>query len=439
MNEFRNGDAEKSVLGCWLQDIKAAESIQGFTSEDFTNQAHKELFLVLEALYGEKKPFDSVLICTKADSMGYPTAPITAAECLAFTPSSANYERYEEIVLECSRRRFIAYQADELKRNVGVSENDPEVLLEDFKNVTKSVRASSESLGLTDAIIRVIHKQEIGKTNSVATGFEKLDRFTGGIMPGELTVIGARPAVGKSAFAMNIALNVAKTGKRVLLFSLEMTEDSWVERMMAREACIDSLKMRKTNLSNEEIGQMVVHGNALHKLPISVVDNARTIEDISLMARRECNGKGVDLLIVDYLQLVETKKNTNSIYERVSRISRMLKELAISYNVPVIALAQVKRPTGHIVEMPILSDLRDSGSIEQDADNVWFLHKPESEADSSVAGEWVNLFRSTTGNRINDEVKLIIFDIAKARSGLCGKLPFVYTGKYIDFEEWHNG
>ena len=254
-------------------------------------------------------------------------------------------------------------------------------------------------------------------------------------MPGELTVIGARPAVGKSAFAMNIALNAAEKGKKILLFSLEMTEDSWVERMMAKKWGFDSLKMRKMALSGEEVGQMAICGNALHRLPISVVDNARTIEDISLLTRQACNGKGVDLLIVDYLQLVETKKNTNSIYERVSRISRMLKELAISYNIPVIALAQVKRPTGHIVEMPILSDLRDSGSIEQDADNVWFLHKPEDRNDRSILDKWQALYDSTTGRDCG--VDMVILDIAKARSGLCGSTAFVYTGKHLDFEARH--
>lgn len=325
--------------------------------------------------------------------------------------------------------------AEELRRKLGDAENDPEVLLEDFKNATKGLKGGGEPPDLTEAIMRVIHKHECGKNNAVTTGFERLDNHTGGLMPGELTVIGARPAVGKSAFAMNIALNAAEKGKKILLFSLEMTEDSWVERMMAKKWGFDSLKMRKMALSGEEVGQMSICGNALHRLPISVVDNARTIEDISLLTRQACNGKGVDLMIVDYLQIIDSKKNTSSIYERVSRISRMLKELAISYNIPVIALAQVKRPTGHIVEMPILSDLRDSGSIEQDADNVWFLHKPEDRNDRSILDKWGALYDSTTGRDCG--VDMVILDIAKARSGLCGCTAFVYTGKHIDFTEWN--
>jgi replicative DNA helicase len=259
------------------------------------------------------------------------------------------------------------------------------------------------------------------RVTGLSTGYPRLDDLTSGFQPSELLILAARPSMGKTAFALNIAENVAMRGnKPVAIFSLEMSKESLLLRLLSSDARIDSHKFRTGHLNREDGGKITHSLNRLAELPVSIDDSgSSTVAEISAKARRMQRDKGVSLVIVDYLQLVTAQGRFGNRNEEVASITRGLKGLAKELKVPVLVLSQLTRAPEREDRQPQLSDLRESGAIEQDADVVMFINRP-------------NAFKHDQTPEDRNKTELII---AKQRNGPTDKVPFAFLSSYTRFEE----
>ena len=287
-------------------------------------------------------------------------------------------------------------------------------------------------VSMSDVLVRTFEYMERlqrGEIKSITTGLKCLDRIIGGFYGGELTVIGARPSVGKSAFGANIALAAARDGHKVGIVSCEMVDIGFGQRIFSHGAWVDGMDIRKGNIDDDAWGKIGVALGEMSNLPIEFMFDNTYIEDVVQWVTRKARRGEMDLLVVDYLQLMDTRKKFDSEHLRVGYISRQLKKVATQCNIPVIALAQVNRETDG--SMPTLKHLKDSGSIEQDCDGVIFLHRPASENDSNIDPRDKPYFN---GYAERDTVYLCIA-VAKQRQGAIGKTCVVFDPAYMRYVE----
>lgn len=392
----QNKEAEQSVLGSLLLDrdavIKIADLI---TADDFYEDKHKVIYLAILALYDERSSIDILTVSNKLDEghsldkiggMSYLTTLVNSV------PSSAHIVHYANIIRrKGTLRRLISASTDIV--GLGYQEDlDLESLLDQAEQKLFSVSqkylkqnfiALSEILHETFDRIDELHREK-GKLRGVPTGFTDLDNKLGGLQKSDLVILAARPSMGKTSLALDIVRQVAMNeNKAVAIFSLEMSKDQLVDRLLAAEADVDLWKMRTGKLNDlgpdndfERIGHAL---GRLSEAPIYIDDSgALNIMELRTKARRLQAEHDLDLIVVDYLQLMQGRSTENRVQE-VSEISRSLKILAKELNVPVLALSQLSRAVEQRGgdKKPQLSDLRESGSIEQDADVVMFIYREE--------------------------------------------------------------
>jgi replicative DNA helicase len=247
-----------------------------------------------------------------------------------------------------------------------------------------------------------------------------LDKITSGFHRGELSIIGARPAVGKSALGMHIALATAAQGYRVGVVSREMTDVQYGARILGSRAEIEPGKMRTGQLDPYDWTQLSEAMQHYSDMSVSFMFSARDIEDLRMEVQRKIDGEGLDMLVIDYLQLLQTRRRFEKDYLRVGYISKAIKDMTTDFNIPIIALAQVGRSSART--MPNLSELRGSGDIEQDADNVIFMHRPEDASDDSIlSGDGGMIAALEAENK-----QYIVLEIAKQRQGQTGRTAVVF-------------
>lgn len=420
---FCNADAERSVIGAMLQDADAVKlAAEALTAQDFADTANAMVFDAILALRADKTPVDTMTVSDKLQVLGTYDAAGGAAYLLAtvrFVPSTANVRSYIAIVKAAAQRRNL----DALLRN---TRERLATTAEDISGIVDELRIKLRGVDTTDGggdIVRaaqiaaevfdVLDHRAKGEGSALKWGLPDLDAITGGIYKGELTIIGARPGVGKSALALEIALYAAQHGKRVLIDSREMASIQFGDRLVSRMADIDGLRIRTGKLKADDWQRVADASNQLAVLPLSFAFGAASIQALRRAVQKELDGKGLDLLIVDYLQLLTTELKTSSRYEAVGQISRGLKALTLDFGLPVIALAQVKRSGQRAATMPILDDLRESGDLEQDADNVIFLHHPDTSGDKTVPDRDKQLYTMLEARGH----KYTLLQVAKARQG----------------------
>ena len=394
-------EAEKSLLGAMmLSDEAMAEILTIIRPDDFYENRHQIIFAAMAELYDQHKPIDLLTLTAKLKSQKklkeVGGAPYLT-ELSNFVPAAAHAKAYAEIVEKASTRRKLikagnniadkAYAEDaNVDDLVGEAERE---LFEVSDKIVKSDYVAMDQL-LADALERIAELQKNkGALRGLKTGFADLDKKTAGLQKGDLVIIGARPAMGKTTFAQNLAYNIANINKKgVLFFSMEMAANEIVDRMISDIADVDNWRMRTGNLSDEEFSRIGDALGEIDELPIYIDDtSAMTIAELRNKARRAMHDHGIGVVIVDYLQLMTgSDRYAGNRVQEVTEISRGLKILARELEIPVVALAQLSRNvTGREDPRPVLSDLRESGSIEQDADLVMFLHrvdyykKPEEE------------------------------------------------------------
>src|SRR3989338_479720 len=416
----QNIDAEKSLLGSILIDREAVNKVADYLkAPDFYQRGHQIIYEAVMALFDRREPIDLLNLSNKLEEMGaleqvggltYLTSLVNSVQ------TSAHISSYAKIV---QKKKMLRDMIDAAHHIIGLSGNDDddvENLLDEAEKKLFSVSQKSLtknflpiSATLTEAIDRITN-QDAGVLRGLRTNYHDLDETLGGLQKSDLIVLAARPSVGKTAFAINLALRVAKQGITVGIFSMEMSVDQVVDRLIAAGSGVSLWKLRTGKLSHSEehddFLRITTACDELRALPIFIDDSpSPNILQMRAMARRLMMEQGgLGLIIVDYLQLMAGRINYESPVQQVTEISRGLRGLAKELNIPIVAISQLSRAIeqrdGH---KPRLSDLRDSGSIEQDADLVMFIHKNDK----------INIEKARENNSVN-MAQLII---AKHRNG----------------------
>ncbi|MCH3951986.1 replicative DNA helicase [Leuconostoc mesenteroides] len=335
-----------------------------------------------------------------------------------------------------AKKRNLYLKAQQVMQNLA-SGDDVEAVKSDLSTfLNGDVDVSSNTTKKIDEVLNptldsILSVKENGGIAGITTGFKTIDKYIGGLLKGSLTIIGARPAMGKTAFALNMAEESAKrTNKPVLIISLEMNNEMLVKRMFAKESNISSEKIRDGNLDENEIGRLTFASEKMSELPIWFDDTPiQSFDDIRSRVLRLQRQQGeLGMVMIDYLGLIETgnERNSNRVNE-VSKISRGLKVLSKEVDAPIVALAQLNRGVEQRTDKrPLLSDLRDSGSIEQDADNVAFLYRDD-------------YYRNEGEEQPDDdEISTVEFIIAKNRNGKRGTIQLAFNKKYSMMTDWVN-
>ena len=427
-------EAEQAVLGSILIDSRCITDIVGILRpDDFYLQQNKEIYETIYAMFNFSQSIDPVTVLDKMRELGYyrDDSRDYIMQLMQITPTAANAVRYANIVREKAMLRGLADASSDISQMVYSQVGTPSEILESAEKKIYALRKgervdSLEHIGLT------LHKvfdrlTELSQSDSaipgMSTGLQDLDKKINGLNKSDLLLIAARPAMGKSAFALNIGLNVAKKyNKTVAMFSLEMSREQLAMRLLASESFVELQKLATGKLSEDEWTKLCMASAALSQTDIRIDDNPSiTVAEMNAKLRRVEN---LGLVIIDYLQLMQGSgygKNDGNRVNIVSDISRSLKIMAKELNVPVVCLSQLSRgPEGRTDKRPMLSDLRESGAIEQDADEVLFLYRDEYY------------------NENTEEKGVAECIVAKNRHGEVGTVKLQWVGQYQTFtdREW---
>ena len=427
-------EAEQSVLGSILIDSRCVADIIGILKpEDFFLPQNREIYETVYTMFNFSETIDPVTVLEKMRQLGvyHDNTRDYVQQLMEITPTAANAVRYANIVKDKAMLRGLADASSDISELVYDQVGTPAEILESAEKKIYALRKgdtgdSLEHIGVT------LHKvfdtlTELSQSDSaipgLSTGLRDLDKKINGLNKSDLFLIAARPAMGKSAFALNIALNVAKKyGKTVAVFSLEMSREQLTMRLLANESFVELGKLLTGKLSDEEWTKLAMASASLSQTDMRIDDNPSvTVAEINAKCRRLDN---LGLVVIDYLQLMQGSgygKNSDNRVNVVSDISRSLKIMAKELNVPVICLSQLSRgPEGRTDKRPMLSDLRESGAIEQDADEVLFLYRDEYY------------------NENTEEKGVAECIVAKNRHGEVGTVKLQWVGQYQTFadREW---
>lgn len=434
----QNLDAERAVLGAMLLEREAiTRAVNHLTADDFYARPHQLIFQAILRLYEQDVAVDPITLANELSQKGQLEAvggEAYLSELVARIQTTANVEEYAKIVKDhASRRRALSIARTLQDQLYDGSISADEVIVRAQQELLKvaTSRSAKGYIRLSDAVLNAYYRVETlsqyrGRTTGVPTGFKDLDRITSGWQPSDLIIVAARPSVGKTAFTLNLARNAAKQGAKVVFFSLEMNADQLALRLLASEAAVDGMRLRNGQIEGDEWERIIAGMDSLADLDLFVVDEPNMpFADVRATARRIHAEHGADLIIVDYLQLMSgSGRRHENRQQEVSEISRGLKALARELRVPVIAISQLSRSVEQRQDKrPILSDLRESGSIEQDADVVIFL------------------YRDDYYNQHSDEAKGIVdVIVAKQRNGPVDTIQLYFVKeiqKFFDLDRKH--
>ena len=436
----QNIDAEMSVLGAALIDEEVLADIsEHVKAKDFYDKRHSIVFKAMMRLYERHKPVDLLTLTDelkKKDELDTIGGMAYLTELTNYVPTAAHAETYAEMVAsKAMRRRLIKASADisELGYN---EDTDIQELLEKaeaelFSVSDQSLKQDLVSLEtiLTDSFDRIeeLHRNK-GTLRGIRTGYRDLDNMTAGLQRSDLIILAARPAMGKTTLVTNLAYNVATVAKQpVLFFSLEMSKEQLVDRMLADAAGVDAWNIRTGNLSDDDFSKLSEAMGEMAEAPIFIDDTpGMSVLEMRTKARRAAHDQPLGLIIVDYLQLMQASGRTDgNRVQEVSEISRGLKLIARELNVPVIALSQLSRSVeSRSPQIPQLADLRESGSIEQDADIVMFI------------------YREAYYNPETDRENITDLIIAKHRNGPTGRVELYFHPerlRFMSLDKRHDG
>jgi replicative DNA helicase len=434
-----NLEAEKSVLGAILIHNEAFDhAAELIDARDFFRDAHRRIFDKMVALSERGHAIDFVTLkeeLGRAGELEEVGGPAYIASLADGVPRSANVEYYARIVKEKSTLRSLIHSANKILVEAYEAEQEPDLLLDEaeraiFAIAEDRIRAGFVPLReLVQGSFATIERlqQQKGAVTGVPSGFEDLDELTTGFQRGDLVILAARPSMGKTSLALNIAQHVGtKTDMTVGVFSLEMSKEQLFMRLLTAEARIDAHRFRTGHLSEKDYGRLSHALGALAEARVFIDDSAALgVLEMRAKARRLMASHKLDLLVVDYLQLMQGRGRFESRQQEVSSISRSLKGLAKELNIPVMALSQLSRaPEGRGDHTPQLSDLRESGALEQDADLVLFIYRPEVYDKDKTKPE-------------DEGVAEII--IGKQRNGPIGSVKLSFLSQYTRFESLARG
>ncbi|MGL6023564.1 MAG: replicative DNA helicase, partial [Cetobacterium sp.] len=379
-------EAERSVLGgIFLKPDIFSEVIEIINSSDFYKMAHKIIFEVMQEVYNSGESIDPIIVMDrlkrkdKFDDIG---GEAIFYEIIEEVPTAANILTYAKIIKEKATLRKLGDIGTKIVEMTYEGYEDVDTILDKAEGMIFKVAESKESkdiISLKEVVTNEFERlekllQNKGVTTGISTGFKHFDEMTSGFHPSDLVILAARPSMGKTAFALNLALNASmKGGKGVLVFSLEMSSSQLLQRLLAIEAGIGLQKIRNGFLGEDDWGKLGIASGRLANAEINIADvpNVNVLEIRSIARRLKAAGK-LDMIVIDYLQLIKgTSGKSDNRQQEISDISRSLKGIARELDIPIIALSQLSRaPEQRADRRPMLSDLRESGAIEQDADMV---------------------------------------------------------------------
>jgi len=428
-----NTEAEKSVLGAAMLSKDAlADVIDVVKPEDFYHAAHKEIFSIMIDLFTNNVSVDIVTVCEelkKRKALELVGGRAYVASLSSEAPSTSNAAEYAKIVGEKASMRQLIKTAEEIREKGYEESLDAREILDYAENGIFKIaqeRQSSDYAPIKEVLVanlamidKAIATQ--GQVVGLSTGFKRLDELTSGLHKSDLIIVAARPAMGKTAFVLNIAQNAAiKSGASVLIFSLEMAKEQLGQRLLSMESRVEMQKLKTGNLERNDWDRIQMALDSLSKTKIHIDDTPGiTILDMKNKCRRLKAEKGLDLIIIDYLQLMNSQGKSDSRQQEISTLSRHLKLLAREMDCPVIVLSQLSRAAEQRQDhRPILSDLRESGAIEQDADMVMFL------------------YRDDYYNKDNSEKPGVCeVNLAKHRSGPTETFDLTWVARYTKFSD----
>jgi replicative DNA helicase len=439
-----NIEAERCILGAVLLDNHVLNTaVERLRSEDFFLSQHRHIFERMIQLAEKRHAIDTVTLMEDLSSHGVLEASGGVAYISQLAdglPRVTNVEHYARIVKEKAVLRSLIHSAAAIQEQALAAGDEANTILDRAENAIFQLaedRVRTGLIGIKEVVRDGFERlekifSEGRRITGLATGYAGLDNETAGLQPSELIILAARPSMGKTALALNIASNIALRHKQpVAIFSLEMSKESLLLRMLASEARVDAHKFRTGHMNRDDWGKITGTLATLGEAPIWIDDSASsTVLEMGAKARRLVRDGGLSVMIVDYLQLVVpagSGRGTNR-QEEVAGMSRALKGLAKELKIPVIVLSQLTRAPEREDRKPQLSDLRESGAIEQDADVVMFINRP-------------NFYKTDLPEEDRAKAELII---AKQRNGPTGTLNFVFLGRHTRFEEaapdaWSSG
>ncbi len=426
-----NLEAEQAVLGAMLIDADCINDVMDkLQPEDFYIKQNREIFETIYTMFSYGKPIDGITVADEMQKNGVYDELTThkyLAQLIEITPTSANVMEYVAIIRDKSLLRSLARAAGEILTQVQEGGGEANATLEAAEQKVFAIRrgrSAQEMVPIAQVIkpvlddINELSASKVG-LRGISTGFSGLDAKIHGLGSSDLIILAARPGMGKSSFAMNIATNVARsTGKTVAVFNLEMSKEQLVTRLLSSEGLVENTRLTTGRLSTSDWGKLMQAARSLKTMDMRLDDNPMlTVADMNAKCRRLDN---LGLVIIDYLQLISASGGKSyageSRQQAVTDISRMLKIMAKELNVPVLCLSQLSRANEKREEKrPVISDLRDSGSIEQDADVVMFL------------------YRDDYYNKDSEEKSMAECIIAKNRHGETCTIPLRFLAEYTTF------
>jgi replicative DNA helicase len=425
-------DAERSVLGALMLDKTAIIHVADILNpNDFYHPTHKKIYEAIISLFEHGKPIDILTVSHelkgKKNFKDIGGADYLT-ELVSSVPTSAHIIHYATLVKEKQVRRDLIEASSEINEQA-LDTHDFESLLDQVEQKIFSISERSrpqkfvairEELPAAFERLEKLHRGEGGALRGVPTMFTQLDNILSGLQPSDMIIVGARPSYGKTAFVLDIARQTAMAGKSVGIFSLEMSRDQVIDRIIASQAQIPLWRLRTGRLSDDlEFSLIQKALDELSKVRLFIDDSpSPNILQLRSMARRLQLDQGLDLLVIDYLQLVQPRTNSDNIVQQVTEISRGIKGLARELNVPVIAVSQLSRDVDkREVKIPRLSDLRESGSLEQDADVVLFIYRKDRERQDLPESE-------------QNTVEIIV---SKHRNGPLGSVKLKFDAEKVTF------
>ena len=423
-------EAEQSVIGSMIMDREAIVAASELvTGEDFYNRQYGVVFETMVELNDQGSPVDVVTIQNRLKEKDVPPEVSSlefVRELVTVVPTSANIRYYANIVAEKSLLRKLIRLNEEIANTCYAGKESLEYILEDtekrvFQLVQK--RTADDYVPIRTVVMNAMDKIEMaaknkGNVTGIPTGFIDLDYRTAGMQPSDLVLIAARPSMGKTAFALNIAQYVAfRKDMTVAIFSLEMSKEQLVNRMFSLESNVDAQKLRTGQLNDQEWERLIEGAGNIGKSKLIIDDTPGiSISELRSKCRKYKLEHGLSMIMIDYLQLMSGSGRSDSRQQEISDISRSLKSVARELNVPVLALSQLSRAVEQRPDhRPILSDLRESGAIEQDADVVMFI------------------YRDDYYNKETDKKAISEIIIAKQRNGPIGTVELAWLPEYTKF------
>ena len=398
---------EKAMLYYWFFDYYECE----FIDADFTTRLNKKIFKAIQNLKQAKEEITMLTVKNKlTDEKNILSYLATLSENIYSTTAESVYKKLIELTKKRQMQKLLNESATKIKDAENIDIDIEKVIKELNKIEDREIKEESLKEQIIDTLDMIEKNMKNKNDYSLYTGMLDLDQLTCGLHNEELTIIGARPGMGKTTFALQIADYIAKKKIPVMFISLEMSEEQIITKLIAKETRINSTKMRLGTLTDQEAVKVYEAGAELEEKSLYITSNLRTIQQIEVEARKLKNKKNIGLIIIDYIQLIKSSQKFNLREQEVADITRTLKLLTLELKIPIIGLCQLNRNATR--QEPMLSDLRESGAIEQDADNVIFIYQ-EEETDAAAP--------------------VVTIKLAKQRAGSTGKVNMIFRKVYSEF------